>query len=471
MVKLKNVVRFVTQDIWKIPEKDLAPWKRYFLKPFRILALSIRGFFEDKVQLRASALTYYSLWALVPIVALLLGIARGFGFQQFLEDQIVKNFSDQTIVTATDSLSETANVTQTNVAEQILDFAYKYLDKTQEGFILGIGLIILFWSVINMLSHIENTFNDIWQIRKPRTILRKYTDYFGFLILAPLIIIISAGANVFVNTHIDDVLLKTGLDFAIGPVTVLLATAAPFILYSLVFFLFYIVIPNTKVKVGPALLSGIIVGICFQFLQYGYINGQVYLSRINAVYGTFAALPLFLMFLQLGWVLVLFGAEFSFATQNHKNFMYDSEIKGMSISYNNTILFYILYLIIDRFKNGDEPYKASEIADDENIPVRLVRIIMGKLQKAGLISEVNTEDDTAYQPAIDIDIITIQFVRTRIENLGTDNFLPLKQKAFQQLKGILQNAEQKFKKSEENICIKDLSLNIDHKKPHLESIT
>ncbi|MFB6320476.1 YhjD/YihY/BrkB family envelope integrity protein [Saccharicrinis sp. FJH54] len=471
MSKLNDLIHFVTQDIWRIPEKELSTWKRYLMKPFRILALSIQGFLEDKVQLRASALTYYSLWAVVPILALLLGIARGFGFQNYIEDQIIKNFSDQTIIITSDSVkvtespADTAMYTdsipqtrETNVAEKILGFAYKYLDKTQEGFILGIGLIILFWSVINMLSHIENTFNDIWQIRKPRTILRKYTDYFGFMILAPVIIIFSAGANVFVTTRIEELFKVLGLDFAIGPITLILATVAPYVLYTLVFFLFYIVIPNTKVKVVPALIAGVLVGILFQFLQYGYINGQVYLSRINAVYGTFAALPLFLMFLQLGWVLVLYGAEFSFAIQNNKNFLYDSDIKDISIAYRNSILFYILYLIIDRFKVGKEPLKASEIADNENIPVRLVRKIMGDLQRAGLISEVNTVDDTAYQPAVDIDIITIQYVRFKMDNLGSSNFLPLKQSAYKKIRQTIVNAEEKFILSDENICIKDLSL-------------
>lgn len=479
MGRFKALIQFLTQDIWIIPEDELAPWKRKLMKPFRILVLSIRGFIQDKVELRASALTYYSLWAVVPILALLLGIARGFGFDKFVEDQIIKNFSDKTILitdvpeitpgdsaefrTIADSIETFAPVDsvlsrESIIAERILEFSYKYLEKTQEGFILGIGFIILFWSVINMLSQIESTFNDIWQIRKQRTLLRKYTDYFGFMILAPIILIISAGANVFVTTRVGLLLETLGLEFAIGPITVFLATAAPFLLYSLVFFLFYIIIPNTKVNVVPALIAGVFVGICFQFLQYGYINGQVYLSRINAVYGTFAALPLFLLFLQLGWVLVLYGAEFSFAIQNHKNFLYDSDIKDISNEYRNAILFYILYLIINRFKNGEDPLKASEIADNENIPVRLIRQIMSSLQKVGLISEVNTKDDTAYQPAVDINTITIQFVRNKLENLGSKNFLPLKQTAFHNLKDILKNAEDKFINSDENIFIKDLSL-------------
>lgn len=471
MSKIHDLIRFVTQGIWRIPEKELVPWKRHLLKPFRVLVLSIQGFLEDKVQLRASALTYYSLWAVVPILALLLGIARGFGFQHYIEEQIIKNFSDQTIVFSSDTTNIFENQSdtimyngsmpqtrKTNVAESILTFAYKYLDKTQEGFILGIGLVILFWSVINMLSHIEHTFNDIWQIRKPRTILRKYTDYFGFMILAPVIIIFSAGANVFVTTRIEELFMVLGMDFAIGPVTLILATIAPYVLYTLVFFLFYIVIPNTKVKVVPALIAGVLVGVLFQFLQYGYINGQVYLSRINAVYGTFAALPLFLMFLQLGWVLILYGAEFSFAIQNNKNFLYDSEIKDISNAYKNTILFYILYLIVDRFKDGEQPLKASEIADNENIPVRLVRKIMGDLQRVALISEVNTVDDTAYQPAVDIDKITIQYVRFKMDNLGSSDFLPLRQTAYKKLKQTIIDAEDKFLLSDENICIKDLSL-------------
>ena len=426
--------------------------------PFRILVLSVRGFLEDKVELRASALTYYSLWAVIPILALVLGLARGFGFQSYLEEQIISNFGNQTITSTTDSGINGETTVTSNLAEHILDFAYRYLDKTDEGFILGVGIFILLWSVINMLGQIENTFNHIWRISTPRSWLRKYTDYFGFLIIFPVIFMVSSSANVFLTTHLENMFTRLGLDIMAKPVLLFMAYLTPYVLYSLIFFLFYIVIPNTKVKLIPALIAGIIVGISFQLLQYFYFNGQVYFSRLNAVYGTFVALPLFLMFLQLSWVLVLYGAEFAFAMQNHRNFLYDSDIKNMSSHYRKTILFYVLYLIIQRFKNSEPALIASDVADANNIPVRLIRSITTDLVKAGLVSEVNLGDEVGYQPAVDIDLLTIQYVKSKLEKLGSNDFLPLEKEAFHKLTQILGDAEEKFSESAENICIKDLNI-------------
>lgn len=425
MNRVADFIQFVKHGIWRIPDKELPGYKRIVIKPLRIVMLSIKGFLENKIDIKASALTYYTLWAVVPILALLLGLARGFGFQTMLENLILERFGNQSIVAMGSGASE--GPIESNLAEYILDFAYKYLEKTDEGFILGIGILVLIYAVINMMSQIENTFNEVWEIKKGRSWLRKYTDYFGFIILFPMFFILSAGANVFLNDHLDSLLYTVGLEFVAGPMTNFLAILTPYLLSAIIFFLFYIVIPNTRVKVVPAVISGFIVAIVFQQFIHLYINGQVYLSKINAVYGSFAALPLFLLFMQLSWYIILFGAELSFAIQHHKNFLYDADIRAISPRYKKLISLVICDWIVERFKNGESAITAGDIAEQSNIPDRLVNNIVFSLSKAGIISETATKNPKimGLQPALPPEKISTGYILKKLDEIGTSNFIPI----------------------------------------------
>lgn len=425
MNRIKDFIQFAQHGIWRIPDNDLPLYKRIVIKPLRIVILSVKGFLDNKIDIKASALTYYTLWAVVPIMALLLGLAKGFGFKSMLENLVLEKFGNQSIVnTGVDTLE---SATDTNLAMYILDFAEKYLEKTQEGFILGIGIVVLIWAVINMLSQIENTFNEIWQIKKARTWLRKYTDYFGFVILFPVFFILSAGANLMVSSRLDGFLEYMGLEFAIGTMSSGIAILVPFLLSAIIFFLFYIVIPNTRVRILPAIISGLIVAFVFQEMQDLYIYGQTYISKINAVYGSFAALPLFLLFLQLAWYIILFGAELSFAIQHHKNFLYDSDLKQISPKYKKLITLLICDWIVDRFKAGEPAITMGEIAQKSNIPDRLVNNIVNNLISVGIISEINMEDPKlmGMQPAMPTELITTGLILRKLDEKGTSDFIPL----------------------------------------------
>jgi membrane protein len=327
------------------------------------------------VQVRASALTYYTLLSLVPIAAMVFGIAKAFGFDERLRTAIVEGFESQT-----------------EVSMYILNFAEKYISNIKGGVIAGIGVIILLWTVMRLLSNIELSFNDIWQIKKSRAMSRKMSDYISLVIIGPVLIAASFSINIFFKTAIGNQRRNFSADRLHWPHIVLFIIGC-FLLFFVwvVFMLVYIIMPNTRVKAGSALIGGIIAGTLFQLFQLLYINFQSQLFNYGEVYGSFAALPLFLVWMQISWLIVLFGAEISFANQNVGHYEAESESYNISHHMKSIVTLLIVRLVAVNFRNSDPPLTSSAIADKLDLPVRLVRDILYELTDVGIVSETVTQ--------------------------------------------------------------------------------
>jgi len=180
-----NITRFVKDDIWLLHEQNLPPFKATIIKSLKIAILSVQGFTQDLCPLRASALTLYSLLSIVPVIAMLFGIAKGFGFERMLEQRLIEQVPDQ----------------ETTVL-QLISFAQNLLDSTKGGVVAGIGIVVLFWTIIKVIGNIEESFNHIWKIGKGRPISRKFSDYLSLMLLAPVILIASSSITVLLNTKI-----------------------------------------------------------------------------------------------------------------------------------------------------------------------------------------------------------------------------------------------------------------------------
>ncbi len=400
----RELIHFITVDIWRVPLEELPKRKSLLYKQLRIMLLAYRGFKEDRVQLRASALTYYTMLSIVPVLALIFGIARGFGIETVIREELMKNFEGQR-----------------EILTWLLDFANKMLEFTSGGWIAGIGLLILFWSVIQVLGNIEGAFNQIWQISKSRSYLRKLSDYFAILLFAPLLMILSGSATVVITARISEIANGNSILGYIGPALVILIRLAPYLMMWLLFTLLYLVMPNTKVKFGAALLAGIVAGTLFQVVQWGYVNFQVGVSRYNAIYGSFAALPLFMIWVHISWLIVLFGAELSFAYQNVRQYEFEADTETISLSLYKKVLLLVITLIVKRFATGEEPYTSEAICESLKLPVRLVRRVLNELLESGLLVETVTDDprERGYLPATDIHKITVHYVLQRWQERGS----------------------------------------------------
>lgn len=399
----KKTHQFITRDVWRTHVDDLPPKLQAPFKYLRVILLALRRFNEDKVQVKASALTYYSLMSIVPVFAMAFGIAKGFGFDKYLEEQIIANFKGQE-----------------EVMNQVITFANSLLARTGGGIIAGIGIVLLFWSVMKVLNNIENSFNDIWKIEKPRSYARKFTDYLSIMLIAPILLISSSSINIFLTTQINTIAAKNELLSYIGPILMFGLQFLPYLLIWVLFSFIFIAMPNTKVSYPSGIIAGIISGSGFLIVQWAYVFLQVGVSNYNAIYGSFAALPLFLIWMQTSWLIVLFGAEISFAYQNVE--MYEFEEEADFISHNNRKVLSILILttIIKRFKDGEQPLTSLELSKKLHIPQRLMRDLLTLMLDSGLLNEVLLKDkkNIAFQPARHIEHLSLAFVEDKLDNHG-----------------------------------------------------
>lgn len=398
---LKDLNHFLKVGIWKSDLSDKGIVKRYAYQFLKVGILSYKHFQDDKLQLRASALTFFTLLSIVPVLALAFGLAKGFGLDKELEIQLLEKFSGQEEVLA-----------------QSLEFARTLLDSTRGGLIAGIGLVFLFYSVMKLLNNIEDSFNGIWYVRKQRTITRKITDYLSIMLIGPILIILANSLTIFITSEIASLTETVTLIGLFKGIIFPLLRLLPYMVVWILFTLIYMIMPNTTVRFKSAMIAGVIAGSTFQIVQWGIIYFGVNVSRYNAIYGSFAALPLFLIWLQLSWLIVLIGAEISYAIQHASN--YESpDVDEFSIAAKKNLALSISLLIIKNFKNGGHPMTADQINIHFEAPDKLLREVITALMACMILSETKTADDTsAYQPAQDTDRLDVCSILKSYENIG-----------------------------------------------------
>ena len=438
---IKRVITFLTIDIWKLRLEDLSKAKALFVNQLRILVLSLKGFQEDKLNVRASALTYYSLLSIVPVVAIIFGIAKGFGFDKLIEDALYKNYPGYETIVA-----------------KIVEYANSLLVTTQGGIVAGVGIIVLLYTLIKVLGNFEAAFNDIWNIHRDRSIVRKFSDYTAILIVTVIGLIIYTSLSGFISSKLIGLLDSTVLREAQGPVSWLVFNILPFFLIWGLLTFIYIVLPNTKVSFKSAFYAAVVAGTLYRLVQWIYITFQIGVSKNNAIYGSLAALPLFLIWVQMSWLIILVGAEISFAIQNVE--MYQSEIDSLHISWRSKkrLGLLVAWKVIRNFSDGLAPMTPAEIGEALGVPVRLARQVLSELADAGIFSKTEPVkgQDSAFQPACDISFFTVKCVVDTLEDLGSDN-VPVKDSPeFARLTAIMDSFGEAIEKSPENVLLRDI---------------
>jgi len=436
-----DLVKRLNYAIWHTPLTEISRWKVFLFRQLRIIVLAARGFSNDKVQLRASALTFYSLLSIIPVAAIAFAIAKGFGLDKNLEEIILKNFS-----------------MYQDVLNPILLKARNAIDETRGGYMAGVGVIILFWSVMSLLNHIESSFNSIWQIRSSRQWYRKFTDYLTIMLIAPVFIVLSSSITIFIGTALPEYMSKAPILEFFKPIVSFLVRFAPFFITWLTLTILYMIMPNAKVKFVPALISGIVAGTTLQALQWLYIDLQFGIAKLSAIYGSFAAVPLFILWLQSSWLIVLLGAELSFANQNVSQYEFESQSLNISYYQKRALVLLILQMIIRNFVVGEKPISAEHIANSLKIPVRLARDILQDLSHVNLVSIIheNEKKERLYQPALDVNKLTVSFVFSRLDKNGTEQIVVAKNKDYDKVLSMLEKFDRLVAKSNSNILIKDL---------------
>ena len=453
--KLKKLAgdfkEFVTKDIWSFEIQQKGPLRRAIGNTVKVVVIAVRTFLDDKVMTKAAALTYSTLFAIVPILALIFAIARGFGFENVLntliEEGIVR--SDTTMVVSdpilaadslslaymdgqtmdgtimySDAMSNDSISTETAIAESdsnqtlktVMQFIDGYMKYVSSGAFVGIGLLFLLWSVYSLADNIEGNLNQIWHVKQSRGMGRKITDYFSLILLIPIGIICLSGLSVLTSKILSRM---EGYEL-LGGFVQFLIDALPYLVAGFIFTGFYIFMPNTKVKFRHALIPGFIAGCLFQILQNLYFDGQLALSSYNQIYGGFAALPLFLFWLNISWAIILFGCELAYVSQNNDSFNYFKEPDKISRRHEDFYCLMVMAYICKRFKKHQPALTRKQLADELHIPLRYVVSSLDALNEAGLLETVlqNDEREPAYVPATDSQSITVVKVLSAINCTG-----------------------------------------------------
>ena len=440
-LRIRGILEFVTVDIWRIRLEDFPFFKSFLIRQLRVISLAVSRFNKDQCFLRASALTFYTLLSIVPVVAILFGIAKGFGFEKILERELLEQFQGHP-----------------EVVEKVIVFAQSLLQTAKGGLIAGIGLVILFWSVIKVLSHIEASLNEIWEVKQHRSWGRKFSDYTALMLISPLLIFLSSSATVFIASYVNDISTHVALFGLISPMILSSLKLVPYFLIWILFTVIYVFMPNIKVNLKSGAIAGLIACVIYQIAQIVYISFQIGASKYNAIYGSFAALPLFLMWVQISWWIVLFGAELSFAGQNVDTYQYHPDFLKISPFLRKLLALQAAHLLVQRFDRGEKPLTDFEISEELEIPVRTIRRLLFDLVHSGLFVEARMKDDEkfGYQPAMDIGKLTIHSVMEALEHTGVDAVPVKRDEEFEMLSDSLKEFNRTLEKSPANRLLKEI---------------
>ena len=437
ITSIVQIYNFIRYDIWRITENELSHNRRSLYRFLKTLVLAVRGFINDDLNVRASALTYSVLFAIIPLFALIFAIGKGFGVDKLIENSFQDTF-----------------IGQSDMIPAIMGFVDRYLKTTQGGIFIGVGIAILFWSVMNFFMQVERAFNRIWQVKESRSFIRKFSTYFSAILIVPLIIVFSGGLSIYVSSAVK----QTYVYDVLSPLLRFGVKLIPYFINWVVFTILYIAMPNTRVRFYNALIAGVIAGSAFQAFQMLYINGQVYLSRYNVVYGSFAAVPLLLLWIQISCLIVLLGAEISYASQNINNFDFELDTNNISTRYKNFLILFITYVIVKQFEEQKPPLSAEQIVLRYKLPIRIVNQSLSKLVEVSVLSEVQSENTKfkIYQPAIDINQLTVSLLFNKLEIHGSELFLTNKNELLDIFWQKTLDIKQQSEEHTEQILIKDM---------------
>ncbi|MFO7766530.1 MAG: YhjD/YihY/BrkB family envelope integrity protein [Pelovirga sp.] len=385
--------------LWEQNPEEMTWLKRALLRQLQTAVLVVRDFYGNRCLLRASALTYYTMLSLVPLLALTFALLKAFGVQNQLQPIIL----------------EKLNVGDGNVAKVIVE----YINNTQVAQMGAVGLIFLLIAVVSLLTNIEEAFNDVWGVRQLRPLLRRFSDYLSVILVGPVLLISAISMTSSLVSHsFAQRLLEMQM---IGSVIVFFLKVTPFIFMWLAFTLLYVFMSNIKVHWRAAFIGGVVGGTLWQLAQLGYVHFQVGVARYNAIYGTMAALPIFMIWLYLSWVIVLFGLGVCYAKQNLRTGARDLRAEEVSRYSYEQVCLAMLVILADRFHKGEEAIKERHLAGLLYVSPRLCRAILHQLEQLGLVTEINDHSTrSSYQLGRDADNLTVAAIHTMLCRAGED---------------------------------------------------
>lgn len=433
-MKIKHIIAYFTDTVFR---RDASEWRspaaRWLVRQYRLLFYTARGLKEHGTLIRSAALTFYTLMSLVPIVAVAFAVVKGFGLADGLVQNLYSIFPQNP-----------------EIIDYIVAFAEKALARTQGGVVAVVALVMLFWAVIRVFGSIENAFNNIWEGKAERSIARQWSDYIAIVMIVPVLWVIAGAVGGYARQL---------LGFGDGWFYSLLSQVMSVVVVWVMFTVFYVVIPNARVRFPSALMAGIVAGTAFALFQWGYLYVQRWMTSYNAIYGSFAALPLFMIWMQTSWQILLFGGELSFAYQNVSRFCEERESLRISYDQRRKVLVAVMLIVVEHLRTQGGATPVETIRDRLDLPTRIVNDILYQLVQADLLLAVPVDADDRekeYIPAQDVTSLTVYGVLEAVEQSGNGGFDPAPTPEFSCIDRELERIKQHARKSQENVKIIDL---------------
>lgn len=402
MKRIRRIATFIAETaIGEDSERYRNPAVRWAVQQYRLLFYTARGLVEHGTLVRSAALTFYTLMSIVPVAAVIFAVVKGFGLTETLLDNLYGIFPQHP-----------------EVIEYLIGFAERALARTQGGVVAVVALVTLFWAVIRAFASIESAFNNIWEVKTARSLTRQYSAYITIVVVVPLLWAATRALGLYVDAQLG--LGSSAWSFVVSKCAVLVMT-------WLIFAVLYTAIPNTKVRFRSALTAGVVAGTLFMLFQWGYVYLQRWMTSYNAIYGSFAALPLFLIWMQTSWQILLFGGELSFAYQNVARFAVERESLRISYDRRRRAMLAVMVVAARRFCAAQGSTGPEEIRGQLGRPTRLVNDLLYELAKAGMLAPVASEDaehEVRFVPARDLTSLTLCDVIDAVETQGDATFAP-----------------------------------------------
>ena len=378
---------------------------KYWHGFWRIVKYSAVRFGRDQLGQRAVALTYYTLFSIVPLAALLFGISKGFSLENQFQTAIYEQFPSQIAM-----------------LDRVCDFAETALQQASGGVVAIMGIIILLWAVIWLIANVESAFNAVWGVSSRRNLWQRLSTYLSLLWLTPIVLVAVSALGIVIRSWLQ----QWGDTLGSGVGGGLAGTAAvimPEVVYSVIFTLMYKFVPNTKVRFKNALYAGIIAGVSCQVLQEGFFFLQKWVFAYNRIYGSFAALPLFLIWVNWSWQIILFGAEFSFVNQHIASGVFeDNRASQLSHKVRWEHQLAVLQLIFREFQRGYGAVPEQEIANRLKLPDIILRDEIVELLDLNLLCTVVLADGSrGFSPGVPPEKFTVMDFLRAVNGYGNSD--------------------------------------------------
>ena len=409
--------QFILRDLWAIEAAKQGRLYRMAVNALQTLSLAVHGYGADKCSLRAAWLTFVFMFSLAPTMAVGFSVAKGFNAQEAIKQQLPQWLG----LTAANGEPNPAMEGIHNVLNSIIE----YIEKTGTGTLGVLGMILLLMAAYKLLSAVERTMNDVWGVRRQRPILRKLVDYAAVVMVLPLMLVLTASVKIAtLVTHLQTYqsgfmkLLAKVLSYQV--ITSFIGLVLGLVFATAGFWFLYAFFPNTRVRMKSAAVGAIFTAVAIHVVQWAFVNMQMGVSKANAVYGAFAAIPIFMLMLSLCWQVILFGAELSYAHANKKDLAFGGISFEPSPEYQERLALGAMTLAARAFHTQSAPLTGEEMALALAAPVRVMREVIDRLIDRGLLSEV-TSDTPSFQPAAPLDKITLARIRDAIQQAGDES--------------------------------------------------